>query len=173
MDSAGIAYVAGVTDSRDLRTVNAFQTMLNGNGDTNRLDAFVAKINSSVFGADGLLYSSYLGGSNDDTTTGIALGTNGTVYVTGITLSPDFPMQNPFDSTLNLNNETTAFDSFVTKLATGISGSAGGSEGNVPRRSRQHRAAGPRAGRQDSRRGAGLLIAAAFRRRRAVRAQLS
>jgi hypothetical protein len=125
VDSAGIAYVAGVTDSRELRTVNSFQTMLNGNGDTNRLDAFVARINPSVFGADGLLYSSYLGGSNDDTATGIALGTTGNVFVTGITLSPDFPMQNPFDSTLNLNNETTAFDSFVTKLATGVSGSAG------------------------------------------------
>ena len=53
------------------------------------VDAFVSK-----FSADGstLLYSTYLGGSNDDVGNGIAVDTFGNAYVTGTTESPDFPV---------------------------------------------------------------------------------
>ena len=52
-------------------------------------DAFVTKIS-----ADGstLLYSTYLGGKNEDVANGIAVDAAGEAYVAGTTLSPDFPV---------------------------------------------------------------------------------
>jgi len=39
-----------------------------------------------------LLYSTYLGGKNEDAANGIAVDTFGNAYVTGTTDSPDFPV---------------------------------------------------------------------------------
>src|SRR6266699_4715299 len=58
LDSAGSAYVAGMTDSLDFPTVNAIQSTSHGN-----LDLFVTKINA---GGNALVYSTYLGGSGND-----------------------------------------------------------------------------------------------------------
>jgi hypothetical protein len=85
IDAAGNAYVAGSTTSRDFPVANALQPSLRsvdgGNG-------FVAKLS-----ADGayLVYSTYLGGSADDSIGGIAVDGAGNVYVTGETTSTDFP----------------------------------------------------------------------------------
>ena len=56
-------------------------------------DAFVTK-----FSADGqsLIYSTYLGGIDSDSSSEIAVDSSGCAYVTGYTYSPDFPLQNPF-----------------------------------------------------------------------------
>ena len=84
VDSAGSAYVAGLTNSDDFPTTpSAFQTTLGGNS-----DAFVTKFN-----ADGsaLVYSTYLGGIGDESANGIALDSAGGVYVAGSTESGDFP----------------------------------------------------------------------------------
>jgi Beta-propeller repeat len=51
-------------------------------------DAFVAKVNGT---GSALVYSSYLGGTRQDTGAAIAVGRMGEVYVTGMTGSPDFP----------------------------------------------------------------------------------
>jgi uncharacterized repeat protein (TIGR01451 family) len=53
-------------------------------------DAFVAKINPNRAGTVGLVYSTYLGGSLDDSGTGIAVDAAGNAYVTGRTLSGDW-----------------------------------------------------------------------------------
>jgi hypothetical protein len=55
-------------------------------------------------------YSTYLGGSRDDEGSGIGVDAAGSVYVTGHTLSADFPVKFPLQSTLNDN------DAFVTKI---------------------------------------------------------
>ena len=58
-----------------------------------------------------LRYSTYLGGSNQDQGQGIAVDATGNAYVTGITLSTNFPTANPFQATL-----AGSYDAFVTKL---------------------------------------------------------
>ena len=57
-----------------------------------------------------LVYSTYLGGSSDDRGKGIAVDTEGNVYVTGVTSSTDFPTVNAFQT--GIVDE----DTFVAKL---------------------------------------------------------
>ena len=103
VDSAGNAYVAGDTSSIDFPTANAIQPTITG-----RLDAFVTKFN-----ADGsaLIYSTYLGGGNDDTVYGIVVNSSGNAYLAGWTFSGDFPTKNAFQSASG-----GGADTFVTKI---------------------------------------------------------
>jgi len=92
VDTAGNAFVTGTTNSSDFpTTITAFQTSFGGG--TNEVfswdiggDAFVTKLN-----ADGsaLVYSTYLGGSENEHGYGIALDAqaNPNAYVTGSTSS--------------------------------------------------------------------------------------
>ena len=106
VDSAGNAYVAGVASSLDFPTVNAFQPRLRG-----CRDAFVAKLNAV---GSALVYSTYLGGSGDDASEGIAVDSAGNAYVTGSTRSSDFPLVNA------MRLWSGSSDAFVAKLnATG------------------------------------------------------
>ena len=111
IDSDGNAYVTGFTWSTDFPvTPGAFDATLNGSE-----DSFVAKVDST---GSSLLYSTYLGGSGWDDGRSIALDSAGNAYVTGITVSTDFPVTpGAFDATLN-----GSYDAFVAKLnSTGIS----------------------------------------------------
>jgi len=93
VDAAGNAYVTGYTNSLDFPvTAGAVQARfagMSGDGAINLGDAFVTKIS-----ADGhtLLYSTYLGGAQDDAAFGIAVDSSGNAYVTGTTLSGNFPV---------------------------------------------------------------------------------
>lgn len=88
VDAAHNAYIAGETQSRNFPTTpGAFQTSLRGTG-----DGFVTKLNAL---GSGLVYSSYLGGSEYDKSTGIAVDTVGNAFVTGFSYSTDFPTVNP------------------------------------------------------------------------------
>ena len=106
VDAAGNAYVSGVTLSTDFpTTAGAYDPTYNGTG----VDSFVTKLN-----ADGtaLVYSTYLGGAAaGDWAYGLALNSDGNVYVSGISDSSDFPI------TAGVYDSTPASDSFfVTKL---------------------------------------------------------
>src|SRR5262249_36011974 len=57
-------------------------------GDIFTGDTYVTKLNTR---GSGLIYSTYLGGSNGEFSQGIALDILGNAYVTGITASSDFP----------------------------------------------------------------------------------
>jgi hypothetical protein len=104
VDSAGNAYVTGVTTSTDFPTADAFQPAYGGNA-----DAFVTKIN-----ADGttLLYSTYLGGSSDEVGQSIAVDSAGSVYLAGYTGSDNFPTVKPIQATNH-----GIHDAFVTKIS--------------------------------------------------------
>lgn len=83
-DSAGSVYVTGTTYSADFpTTAGGFQTASAGGS-----DVFVAK-----FSPDGktLLYSSYIGGSANESGAAIATDSAGNVYVAGQTYSSNFP----------------------------------------------------------------------------------
>ncbi len=56
----------------------------------NNTDAFVAKINPNQASTASLVYSTYLGGSGNDTGNGVAVDTSGNAYVTGSTNSTNW-----------------------------------------------------------------------------------
>ena len=109
LDSAGNAYVTGLTNSVSFpTTLAAFDTMFNG-----LYDAFVTKLNAA---GSGLVYSTFLGaGPNDDVGFGIAIDVVGGAYVTGTTQSANFPTTpGAFDT--SFNGAFSSYDAFVTKL---------------------------------------------------------
>jgi len=115
VDAKGNLLVTGYTMSSDFPvTGNAIQTVYGGNG-----DAFAAVVNPAAFGF--VLYSTYLGGSDGDVGYGVAGDPAGNVYVTGYTLSGDFPTT--FDAPQPAWGG--GVDIFVTKLRPGVSGLAG------------------------------------------------
>ena len=116
VDTSGSAYVTGSTSSANFPTVhplpapnNAFQ----GGGE----DGFVSKLSYDVAASTlSLAYSTYLGGTSDDNSLGIAVDTNGNAYVTGYTNSPNFPLVHPLNIPLDGLNEENGF---VAKLGSG------------------------------------------------------
>ncbi|UCH96737.1 MAG: SBBP repeat-containing protein [Candidatus Aminicenantes bacterium] len=104
VDTNGNAYVTGHTISTDFPTLNQYQANQPGN------DAFISKINTTGSGVSSLIYSTYLGGSDNDLGYGIALDNNGNVYVTGYTWSTNFPILNPYQT------DQPDVDVFITKL---------------------------------------------------------
>jgi Bacterial Ig domain/Beta-propeller repeat/Carboxypeptidase regulatory-like domain/IPT/TIG domain/Bacterial TSP3 repeat len=113
VDSAGSAYVAGGTASLNFPTTSAFQPSMQGTS-----AAFVTKFTPS---GSGLVYSTYLGGSDNGTTSayGIAVDSTGNAHVVGETLSSSFPTANALQSQLRDVNGT---DAFVTKFTPSGSG---------------------------------------------------
>ena len=98
--------MVGWTGSDDFPTVNAIQSTLGGV--LRSSDAFITK-----FKPDGsaLVYSTYLGGTEQDIGESIAVDSVGNAYVTGGTGSIDFPTKNALQPT-NAGNG----DVFVTKI---------------------------------------------------------
>lgn len=104
VDSTGDAYLTGSTDATDFPTKNAYQPTFGGGSS----DAYVAVLNTT---ATALIYSTYLGGSQQDSGTSIAVDSGGNAYVTGTTYSSNFPTVVPFQGALSGTS-----DAFVTKL---------------------------------------------------------
>ena len=110
VNAAGEAYVTGVTRSTDFPVTNAFQATYAAGGASSGTNAFVTRL-----AADGstLVYSSYLGGSVGDSAQAIAAGPGGAAYVTGFTVSPDFPTVGAFDAHLTSATGANAFVAVV------------------------------------------------------------
>ena len=92
VDANGDAYITGFTSSYNFPTVTPEQN-LNAGGN----EVFVAKLNGV---GNGLVYSTYIGGSGDDRGYGIAVDATGSAYVTGSTTSHNFPTRSPIQSTM-------------------------------------------------------------------------
>lgn len=107
VDNYGRAYITGRTFS-DLPDTLGFDRTYNGKG-----DAFVARIH--IWGW-ALEYCSFLGGSEADVGTDIAVDSNYNVYVVGNTYSSNFPRLIGPDLTFNGPNESTT-DAFVAKIS--------------------------------------------------------
>lgn len=85
LDGAGFHYVSGHTSSSDFPTTpGAYDRSLHGVS-----DSFVARVNPD---GSALGYATYLGGSDGEGKTYVAVDAVGMAYVTGETLSPDFPV---------------------------------------------------------------------------------
>jgi hypothetical protein len=95
VDSSGNPYVTGETYSTNFPTGPAATMQPSkGSNDTSLQDAFVTKLASSL---QSRTYSTYLGGMYDDYGKGIAIGPDGSAYLTGYTRSPNFPRTNAWD----------------------------------------------------------------------------
>jgi len=105
VDSLRNAYVTGATQSPNFpTTLGAFQTSLAGHD-----NAFVTKLNPS---GTGVVYSTYLGGSSNDSGSAIAVDSSGNAHVTGGTGSTDFPTTvGAFQTSL-----AGTYNAFVTTL---------------------------------------------------------
>ena len=114
VDAAGNAYVTGQTRSSNFPTTGgAFDRSFNVDNcprcGIDQYDAFVAKLNPA---GSSLVYSTFLGGTDLDDSLGIAIDGARNAYVTGQTVSSNFPVTaGAFDRTAN-----GGFDAFVTKL---------------------------------------------------------
>ncbi len=88
-DSSGNASVTGVTSSSDFPTVNPLQAT--NHAGVGNSGAFVAQLSP-----DGsfLVHSTYLSGSAGDYGLAVAVDPSGNAYVSGLTLSVDFPTAN-------------------------------------------------------------------------------
>jgi len=109
VDGSENAYVTGRTNSTNFPTKNPYRDGPTLGPD----DAFVAKIDTTQSGPTSLIYSTYLGGNNNDEGHGIGVDGSGNAYVTGYTQSNNFPTKNPLQG-LTLGGS----DAFVTKLNT-------------------------------------------------------
>jgi hypothetical protein len=84
IDSAGNAYVSGVTNSPNFpTTAGAYQT-----GPQGGYDMFVTKLNPT---GSALVYSTYLGGEYDEYVQALSIDSSGDAYVAGGSSSPNFP----------------------------------------------------------------------------------
>ena len=115
VDAAGNLYVTGTTTSPDLPQAGPPQATFAGPGNSNFGDAFVAKLNPA---GDTLVYLTYLGGSGEDIGDAIAVDGAGNVYITGMTESTNFPLQNPFQPMAGAQGcgSPPCSDAFVAKL---------------------------------------------------------
>ena len=109
VDSTGAALITGTTDSVDYPTTSdAFQNTLSGGN----LDAFVTKLTPA---GSSVSFSTFLGGSNPDLGSSIAVDAVGGTYIAGASGSTDFPTTTgAFDTTYNGNE-----DGFVSKISFG------------------------------------------------------
>jgi hypothetical protein len=102
-DAQGNVWIVGVTESPDLPVTDTSRRYLG------KKDIFIAKI--SRFG-DRVLYAAYLGGSGDDIALSTAVDAAGDLYLTGYTLSRDFPVTNQAVQSAYKDGA----EAFVTKL---------------------------------------------------------
>jgi hypothetical protein len=122
VDSQGKIHVIGTTNSSDFpTTANAFDRSCGTDGACNPYydgiwhyseDLFYTKIDRTKAGAAGLMYSTYLGGTNRELAGAIAVDSNNRAWITGRTASiADFPTVAPTQATLGGD-----YDAYVVEI---------------------------------------------------------
>jgi hypothetical protein len=112
-DAKGNILVTGYTLSPDYPvTPDAMQHSYAGNADT-----FVSVLDPTKSFLSSLVYSTFLGGSHTEVGYGVGADSAGNIYVTGYTLSPDFPTANAIQP-----GWAGGIDIFLTKFRPGVAG---------------------------------------------------
>jgi gliding motility-associated-like protein len=93
LDDNQNVYVSSTTESSNFPTVNALQNFLNGDQ-----DAIVFRMNSNL---SALTWSTYFGGTGNETGNALTLGSNSSVYFVGGTTSSSLPISSGNDLTFN------------------------------------------------------------------------
>lgn len=100
VNARGEAHVVGLTESADFPTARS-ATVLQG-----FQDGFVTVVSRS---GRSFVTSRFLGGTEVEAATGIAIDNAGRIHVVGSTVSPDFPLRRPMQATI-----AGVFDHFLT-----------------------------------------------------------
>ncbi len=108
VDESGTATVAGHTLSLDFPTQAAYQTTNASAGRPSPRDAFVARLDPI---GNHLLYSTYLGGSDNDLAYALKRNADGQIFVAGRTFSDDFPVLDAWQA-----HRSDSSDLFVARL---------------------------------------------------------
>lgn len=138
VDSSQNAYLTGTAYSTNFPVTSGVYQATNKGASNGRPTAFVAKLNPSGTALD---YATYLGGSNGDSGSGIALDADGDAYIDGGTYSTDFPVTSGVLQSTNNTSAAVGSNGFVAKLNStgsslvystylGGSGNANGPSGN-------------------------------------------
>ena len=102
VDSAGHAFIIGATSSTNFPTASPLDATLGGTS-----DVFVMKLSSD---GHSLVYSTYIGGSGNDSGSDIAIDSSGNAFITG-TASSGFPVVAPIQN--KVGGDT---DAFIAKI---------------------------------------------------------
>src|SRR5262249_17334666 len=94
LDGSGNIYLAGATNSIDFPVVQAWDPAHPGSD----ADGFVSKLSGT---GDHLIYSTYLGGQEDDFANAVTIDSAGNAYVAGTTRSNDFPLLGALQNSLS------------------------------------------------------------------------
>ena len=123
VDAAGSAWVAGFTLSTNFPvTSSALSTNLNEDyskkNKATAYDAFVTKLTPA---GNGLVYSTFLGSTNNDVAYKVACDTTGNAYVVGYSGSPNFPytvtnIPGFYSIVASNKNANSDVDAFLTKF---------------------------------------------------------
>ncbi len=107
IDNNNNIYIATCTQSLDFPTLNSFQTHSIGSQ-----EGCIIKMDNQL---SSIIWSSYLGGSNDDAIYSLALDHNDDIYVTGGTTSHNFPTST--GAYENTYQDSLEADAFITKIS--------------------------------------------------------
>ncbi len=121
VDSAGSAYAYGRTRSVDFpATPGSFQTTIGGRTGS-AFDAFITKLNPA---GSGLVYSSFLGGGDNDllfSPAAITVDAAGNAYVVGSTVGLDFPVTADAYQSSKFGTLDAAFVAKISEAASSFS----------------------------------------------------
>ncbi|MFH2000602.1 MAG: SBBP repeat-containing protein [Planctomycetota bacterium] len=121
LDGQGGVFVAGHTNSADFPVVpGAFDESFNGGSLINGegVDYFVAKLNADLTLLEA---ATFLGGTGCEILRCVVVDTDGTVFVSGLTNSPDYPITaNAFDATFHGGSAYNG-DTLISRLDNNLS----------------------------------------------------
>jgi hypothetical protein len=132
VDSNHRAYITGKTCSSDFPiTQTAYQSTVGPN-----CSAFLSQLDTSATSNQGLIYSTFLGGTtssssnpNGDGGTAIALGSNQHAYIAGYATSPNFPVTTSGSNSTNGKDFVAEFDTTKSQSASLIHSTLVGGSG--------------------------------------------
>ncbi len=93
VDANGNSFLIGETRSEDFPTKNAYNSTHEGQGN---YDIFVTKLNAT---GSGLVFSTFLGGVENDRGESLVLDNAGNTYIYGYSESANFPTKNAYNAT--------------------------------------------------------------------------